>query len=387
MSQQSFADLGVSAAVSARLAARGITEPFAIQRLVIADVLAGRDVLAKSPTGLGQDARLRGPDRRRASSRRPRARAALVLAPTRELAAPDRRRDARRSPRARGLERRRRLRRRRLREAGPRGRAAPHILVATPGRLEDLLARRAVTLDARRDPRPRRGRPHARHGLPPGRRPHRRARARATARRCSSPPRSTARPAASPREYTHDAVAPRARAAAEPRRRRSSTASSRVEHERQARRARRRAARRRATSRSSSCAPSAAPTGSSSASAAPASTPSRCTATSPSASARRRSPRFEAGTVDTLVATDVAARGIDVDGISHVINFDPPADREGYVHRVGRTGRAGRTRHRHHVRRRRAGERHRPHRGRPAPARASSTRPSAPPRRPALSPP
>src|SRR4029453_19161235 len=48
------------------------------------------------------------------------------------------------------------------------------------------------------------------------------------------------------------------------------------------------------------------------------------------------------GHVDTLVATDVAARGIDVDGISHVINFDPPADREGYVHRVGRTGRAGR---------------------------------------------
>ena len=43
------------------------------------------------------------------------------------------------------------------------------------------------------------------------------------------------------------------------------------------------------------------------------------------------------------MATDVAARGIDVTGISHVINFDPPADREGYVHRIGRTGRAGRT--------------------------------------------
>ena len=52
---------------------------------------------------------------------------------------------------------------------------------------------------------------------------------------------------------------------------------------------------------------------------------------------------FESGRVDTLVATDVAARGIDVDGISHVINFDPPEDRDGYVHRVGRTGRAGRT--------------------------------------------
>jgi ATP-dependent RNA helicase RhlE len=51
--------------------------------------------------------------------------------------------------------------------------------------------------------------------------------------------------------------------------------------------------------------------------------------------------RFEAGAVDTLVATDVAARGIDVGGISHVINFDPPADSEMYVHRIGRTGRAG----------------------------------------------
>jgi superfamily II DNA/RNA helicase len=53
--------------------------------------------------------------------------------------------------------------------------------------------------------------------------------------------------------------------------------------------------------------------------------------------------RFESGSVSTLVATDVAARGIDVAGISHVINFDPPEDREGYVHRTGRTGRAGRT--------------------------------------------
>jgi superfamily II DNA/RNA helicase len=51
--------------------------------------------------------------------------------------------------------------------------------------------------------------------------------------------------------------------------------------------------------------------------------------------------RFERGDVDALVATDVAARGIDVDGITHVINFDAPGDSESYVHRVGRTGRAG----------------------------------------------
>jgi ATP-dependent RNA helicase RhlE len=52
--------------------------------------------------------------------------------------------------------------------------------------------------------------------------------------------------------------------------------------------------------------------------------------------------RFENGEVDTLVATDVAARGIDVADISHVVNFDAPGDRDSYVHRVGRTGRAGR---------------------------------------------
>jgi ATP-dependent RNA helicase RhlE len=51
--------------------------------------------------------------------------------------------------------------------------------------------------------------------------------------------------------------------------------------------------------------------------------------------------RFEAGHVNTLVATDVAARGIDVSGITHVINYDMPATREDYVHRVGRTARAG----------------------------------------------
>jgi superfamily II DNA/RNA helicase len=51
--------------------------------------------------------------------------------------------------------------------------------------------------------------------------------------------------------------------------------------------------------------------------------------------------RFESGAVDTLVATDVAARGIDVVGITHVINFDIPGSREDYVHRIGRTARAG----------------------------------------------
>ncbi len=85
MSLQSFADLGVSRAVCGALDAQGITKPFAIQSLVVADVLAGRDVLAKSPTGSGKTLAFMVPiiDRIEATDRRP---AALILAPTRELA-------------------------------------------------------------------------------------------------------------------------------------------------------------------------------------------------------------------------------------------------------------------------------------------------------------
>jgi ATP-dependent RNA helicase RhlE len=52
---------------------------------------------------------------------------------------------------------------------------------------------------------------------------------------------------------------------------------------------------------------------------------------------------FRQGKYRVLVATDIAARGIDVDGISHVINYDIPRDAEDYLHRIGRTGRAGAT--------------------------------------------
>ncbi|NOX50317.1 MAG: DEAD/DEAH box helicase [Gammaproteobacteria bacterium] len=52
--------------------------------------------------------------------------------------------------------------------------------------------------------------------------------------------------------------------------------------------------------------------------------------------------RLKNGSLDLLVATDVAARGLDVDRISHVINYDIPYDTEAYIHRIGRTGRAGR---------------------------------------------
>ena len=53
--------------------------------------------------------------------------------------------------------------------------------------------------------------------------------------------------------------------------------------------------------------------------------------------------QFRTGDIDVLVATDVAARGIDIDDITHVINYQIPEDEQAYVHRIGRTGRAGKT--------------------------------------------
>jgi ATP-dependent RNA helicase RhlE len=51
---------------------------------------------------------------------------------------------------------------------------------------------------------------------------------------------------------------------------------------------------------------------------------------------------FKAGTCRVMVATDVAARGLDIPGVSHVVNYDLPDDAESYIHRIGRTARMGR---------------------------------------------
>ena len=72
-----------------------------------------------------------------------------------------------------------------------------------------------------------------------------------------------------------------------------------------------------------------------------ASPPKRSTATSRKNQRERVLAAFRTGRVRTLIATDIAARGIDVDGVSHVVNYDLPNIPESYVHRIGRTARAG----------------------------------------------
>src|SRR5579859_3300493 len=143
MSKQSFADLGVSGPVRAALSRRGVTVPFPVQRLVLEDVLAGRDVLVKAPTGSGKTLAFGIPLAERIDAGP--APTALVLAPTRELAAQivD---DLKDVAGAKGL--------RVAAVHGGVGIAAQaarakraHILVATPGRLEDLLARGAFALE------------------------------------------------------------------------------------------------------------------------------------------------------------------------------------------------------------------------------------------------
>ena len=139
----SFADLGVSRPVVDALSKRGITAPFAVQRLVVADVLDGQDVLVQSPTGSGKTLAFGVPlaDLIEAGDPRP---AALILAPTRELAlqiVEELRpivaaRALKIAPVYGGVG---------LAEQAKRA-ARAHIVVATPGRLEDLLDRGAFTL-------------------------------------------------------------------------------------------------------------------------------------------------------------------------------------------------------------------------------------------------
>ncbi|MDQ6835261.1 MAG: DEAD/DEAH box helicase [Actinomycetota bacterium] len=333
----SFAELGVSSAVTDALIRLDVTTPFAIQRLVISDVLAGRDVLAKSPTGSGKTLAFGVPmvDRIKAEDRRP---AAVILAPTRELATQIAT-DLRLIAHARALKITAVYGGVGLTQQA-RDAAASHIIVATPGRLEDQLARGAFMLDHVRilvlD--------EADRMLDMGFRP-------AVNRIVNACPQDrqtlffsatldgTAGEIA--REYTSDPVrhehGPSSRRAAIDIEHRFvpvaggdriETLITELERDRDLTLVfvrTKHGADRLVKRLGARGVPAVAMHG--------------------NKSQRQRETalaRFEAGNVSTLVATDVAARGIDVAGISHVINFDPPGDHDSYVHRVGRTGRAGR---------------------------------------------
>jgi len=334
-SQETFSALGVSAAVEHALAARGITEPFKIQSLVLPDALAGRDVLAKAPTGSGKTLAfgiplVEGIDPKAASP------AALVLVPTRELALQVAE-EISSFAAVKGV-------RVGLAYGGaPVGAQAKrlrgaHIVVATPGRLQDFIERKLVRLDGIRtlvlD--------EADRMLDMGFRPQ-------VERILRSVPRTRQTMLFSAtldgevgdlaREYTQDPshyeYARETNDGVIAHEFVSVTADDKVDRLVELLGAEdglslvfvrtKRGADRLAQKLSRRDISVIALHGDMS-------QPAR----------ERALDRFRNGKVTTLVATDVAARGLDLEAIEHVINFDPPEDDKGYVHRVGRTGRAGR---------------------------------------------
>ena len=334
---QSFLELGVSARVVQALTERDILAPFRIQGLVLPDALAGRDVLAKSPTGSGKTLAFALPivQRLEQGVGRP---AALVLVPTRELASQV---AAEFEAIAVGSN---------VRVVAAYGgvpvpaqaKRAKHadVLVATPGRLNDLLERRAINLDGVRtlvlD--------EADRMLDMGFKPQvdkilrRMPRDRQTMFFSATLDGEVGELAD---QYTTDAVRHEATFASErlpgivEHKFVSVTADTKVERltellaeerglalvfVRTKRGADRLVQRLRKNDVNAVALHGDLSQG----------------------QRERALSRFESGQVSTLVATDVAARGLDLDDITHVINYDPPEEHTAYVHRVGRTGRAGR---------------------------------------------
>ena len=336
MSKQSFPELGVSPPVVRALAAREIHSPFPIQERVLPDALTGLDVLVRSPTGSGKTLAfaLTIVERTVPSDGRP---SALVLVPTRELAAQvcgeldplAQAKDLLVAVAYGGLP---------LPAQAQRAQKA-HILIATPGRLEDLAERRLIDLAGIRtfvlDEADR----MLDMGFKPQvdrivrRLPQNRqtmffsatldGEAGELARAyTNSPSRFEADLLPNdPGEIEHRFVAVTTDTKVETLVEHISTSESTlvfVRTKRGADRLVQKLARhgvRAATMHGDM-----------------------------SQKARQRAlAEFERGKVATLVATDVAARGLDLDDITHVVNFDPPEEDKGYVHRTGRTGRAGRS--------------------------------------------
>jgi ATP-dependent RNA helicase RhlE len=336
--QQSFRELGVSSPVVDALAARSIHEPFRIQALVLPDALAGLDVLAKSPTGSGKTLAFALPivERTTTADARP---SALILVPTRELAAQVSAELESLVP-AKGLRVAAVYGGVPLSAQAKRAKSA-QVLVATPGRLQDLAERRLVDLSHVRilvlD--------EADRMLDMGFQPQvdrivrRLPRNRQTmffsatldgpvgelARNyTNSPSRFEAALAEEqdPGEIEHQFVPVTADTKVETLVKQINSSDGLtlvfVRTKRGADKLVQKLARHdvRAVAMHGDM----------------------------SQGARERAlSRFESGKVTTLVATDVAARGLDLDDITHVINFDPPGEDKDYVHRTGRTGRAGRS--------------------------------------------
>jgi len=336
-SQRSFIDIGVSPQVVAALAARKIMAPFPIQALVMADALAGKDILGRSPTGSGKTLAFSIPlvELMKSDSRGP---AALVLVPTRELASQVTG-ELREIAKAKGFKVATVYGGVGLNDQAKRASAA-QIIVATPGRLEDLLTRRMMSIDKVRflvlDEADRMldmgFQPQVAkivRRLPADRQTMffsatldgevgRLAKAYTT--------NATQHEVASPKETVTDVLhkflpvtsGDKIQALLDLLGKEKGRSLVFVRTKRGADRL--------ATRLKGSGIGAAAMHG------------------DMSQSARERSlARFESGSARTLVATDVAARGIDVNGITHVINFDPPSDHKDYIHRVGRTARAGKT--------------------------------------------
>ncbi|HEX2425946.1 MAG TPA: DEAD/DEAH box helicase [Actinomycetota bacterium] len=333
----SFQTLGVSDAVASILARRGIEAPFPIQALVMRDALEGRDVLAKSRTGSGKTLAFSIPIVERVSPTE--GASALVLVPTRELCVQvtDELRDI---AKAKGLTVAPVYGGAKIGPQADRARKAD-VLIATPGRLEDLATRGSVKLGGIRilvlDEADR----MLDMGFQPQvdrivrRLPKQRqtmffsatldgAAGRLAAAYTDGPARhEVATDGKTIEEVEHRFVAVDQSDKVDalinllPRGDAEGLALVFVRTKRGADRLvkRLRAKGIKAEAMHGDLAQSAR---------------------------ERALARFESGRSTVLVATDVAARGLDVEHIEHVINFDPPEDHRGYVHRVGRTGRAGR---------------------------------------------
>jgi superfamily II DNA/RNA helicase len=335
---ESFAALGVSAVAEQALAENGITAPFPIQSLVLPHALAGGDVLAQSPTGSGKTLAfgLALAERISPDAAVP---AALVLVPTRELALQVSG-ELERIGRPKGLRNATVYGGVPLAAQAKRARSA-HILVATPGRLRDLIDRRLVALDHvailvldEADRMLDMGfRPQVEQILRRLPRPRQTMLFSATlagevgelARAYTDNPSKFE--VASPSVASEAAIAHAFV---------SVTAADKLDRLQELLDGDRglalvfvrtkRGADRLAAKLAARGLNAAALHGD---------------MTQPARERTLR--RFRSGETPTLVATDVAARGLDLEAISHVINFDPPEDATGYVHRVGRTGRAGRS--------------------------------------------